>query len=75
MKRNQFLDNRWLIALSFVICQLSFSPVRAQTNFNEGKTFKEILQMATEQGKPVFIDRFTDWCGPCEQRARGAVPR
>ena len=75
MKRNHFLDNRWLIALSFVICQLSFSPVRAQTNFNEGKTFKEILQMATEQGKPVFIDCFTDWCGPCKPMARDVFPQ
>ena len=49
--------------------------VDAQTNFNEGKTFKEILSMANEQGKPVFIDCYTSWCGPCKQMAREVFPK
>lgn len=49
--------------------------VNAQTNFNEGKTFKEILSMASEQGKPVFIDCYTSWCGPCKQMAREVFPK
>ena len=61
------------LLLGCILCMSA--KVKAQTNFNEGKTFKEILQMATEQGKPVFIDCFTDWCGPCKQMARDVFPQ
>lgn len=49
--------------------------VGAQTNFNEGKTFSEILSQATAEGKPVFIDCYTSWCGPCKQMARDVFPQ
>jgi len=29
-------------------------------------SFKEGLEAAAEEGKPVFIDCFTTWCGPCK---------
>lgn len=38
-------------------------------NFNEGKNFAQILAMAKEQGKMVFVDCYTSWCGPCKQMA------
>ena len=46
----------------------------AQTNFNEGKKFQEILEQAAQEGKPVFIDCFTSWCGPCKMMARDVFP-
>ena len=57
-------------------CILCMSArVSAQTNFNEGKSFKEILAMAVEQNKPVFIDCYTSWCGPCKQMATNVFPQ
>lgn len=47
----------------------------AQTNFNEGKTFQQILAQATAEGKPVFIDCYTEWCGPCKQMAKNVFPQ
>lgn len=44
-------------------------------NFNEGKTFEELLQMAREQNKPVFIDCYTEWCGPCKMMAKQEFPK
>ena len=47
----------------------------AQTDFNEGKTFQQILDKATVEGKPVFIDGYTEWCGPCKQMAKNLFPQ
>ena len=47
----------------------------AQTNFNEGKTFQQILDQAKAEGKPVFIDCYTSWCGPCNQMATKVFPQ
>lgn len=47
----------------------------AQTDFNEGKTFQQILDKATVEGKPVFIDCYTEWCGPCKQMAKNVFPQ
>lgn len=47
----------------------------AQTNFNEGKTFQQILAQAKAEGKPVFIDCYTEWCGPCKQMAKNVFPQ
>lgn len=47
----------------------------AQTNFNEGKTFQQILDQAKSEGKPVFIDCYTEWCGPCKAMAKNVFPQ
>jgi thiol-disulfide isomerase/thioredoxin len=45
---------------------LSFSALWAdQINFRE-LSFKEALKASQEEDKPVFIDCYTDWCGPCK---------
>ena len=38
--------------------------------FVEGKTFAEALQLAKENGKMLFLDCYTSWCGPCKMMAR-----
>lgn len=52
-----------------------FAQDNVGVNFNEGKSFAEILQMAKEQNKPVFIDCYTSWCGPCKRMARDVFPQ
>lgn len=37
--------------------------------FTEGKTFSEVLALAKEQGKLVFMDCYTSWCVPCKRMA------
>ena len=47
----------------------------AQTNFNEGKSFQQILAQAKAEGKPVFVDCYTEWCGPCKHMATNVFPQ
>ncbi len=34
--------------------------------FNQTKTWKESTEAATKTGKLIFVDCYTDWCGPCK---------
>ena len=35
-------------------------------------TWKELLAEAKKQNKPIFVDVYTTWCGPCKQMAKEA---
>lgn len=37
-------------------------------------SWKDVLAEAKRQNKPVFVDIFTTWCGPCKLMAKQAFP-
>ena len=45
-------------------------------NFYKG-TFEEAVAEANKQGKPLFVDVYTSWCGPCKRMAKNVftIPR
>jgi thiol-disulfide isomerase/thioredoxin len=42
--------------------------------FFEG-TWKEVLAEAKAKNKPIFIDIYTTWCGPCKQMSKNIFPQ
>ena len=55
------------------ICVFLMIPVFAQTNFQE-LNFGKALEKAKGEGKMVFIDCYTSWCGPCKIMAKEVLP-
>ena len=48
-------------------------PVFAQTNFQE-LGLEKALDKAKGEGKMVFVDCYTSWCGPCKIMAKEVLP-
>lgn len=48
--------------------------VKAQTNFRT-ITYQQALAAAKTESKMVFMDFYTDWCGPCKLMAREVFPQ
>lgn len=68
MKRLVLLPLVWFF---FMLC------VKAQETgikFVKDKTWQQILTMSGEQGKLIFLDCYTDWCGPCKAMAKDVFP-
>lgn len=59
-----------LLAWSMVLGQL----VSAQGIQFEHGPFQETLDKAGKEGKLVFLDAYTTWCGPCKLLAKNTFP-
>lgn len=49
-------------------------PVFAQTDFRH-ISYEEALKAAKTEQKLVFMDFYTDWCGPCKMMMRDVFPK
>lgn len=65
---------RLILILSFVM----LTVVHAKTQgieFHDNTPWADIVKMAEEQDKLIFIDCYTTWCGPCKILAREVFPQ
>jgi thiol:disulfide interchange protein len=56
---------------TFVLALLSFLSLMGTRAMGQGieffhGTWAEALAKSRAEGKPIFVDAYTDWCGPCK---------
>lgn len=59
--------------MTLLLCVMGLSA-SAQTNFRH-ITFDDAVAAAKNEKKMIFVDFFTDWCGPCKRMANEVFPQ
>lgn len=58
-----------------VAAAVAFSAVSALASINwHSEPFADLLKEAKAQNKPIFIDFYTTWCGPCKMLDSSTYP-
>ena len=55
--------------LAFLMLTMSLSSSAGGIDFNHELTFDQALDKAKKEGKLIFMDCYTSWCGPCKRLA------
>lgn len=60
-----------ILLLTAILCTvLGYSQ---GINFEKG-SWKEVLEKAKQTNKPIFVDVYTSWCGPCKMMNKDIFP-
>jgi thiol-disulfide isomerase/thioredoxin len=52
----------------------TFSQAQQGMQFLEAGSWEEVLTRAKKENKPIFLDAYTTWCGPCIMMAKKVFP-
>ena len=65
-----------IAAIALALPLLAFAQNASEgVQFIENQSFDQVLAKAKAEGKLVFIDCYTSWCGPCKMMATKEFPK
>ncbi len=65
-----------LLTLTILISLVAFATAQEDAKgivFETG-TWTEVLAKAKKEGKPIFVDAYAAWCGPCKYMSYNVFP-
>ena len=62
-----------LFSLILFVCLFASQGFGQGIDFFHG-TWDEALELAKKDGKVIFVDAYTTWCGPCKRMAKNTFP-
>ena len=63
-----------IVLFTFVMISILLPAQHKGIPFAEG-TWAEICSRSVKENKPIFVDCFTTWCGPCKWLAKNVFPK
>ena len=62
--------------MTLMMCLMTTSVIMAQVAFEpEGTTLEQASAKAKAENKLIFIDCYTQWCGPCKKMSKEVFPQ
>ena len=65
---------KYLLSALLTLCAVSINA-QGLDFLPEGTTWQQAVDKAKQQGKLLFVDCYTQWCGPCKKMAREVFPQ
>lgn len=63
-----------IFVIIMIMASLSTAQAQGISFLPVGTKFEQAVQKATKEGKLIFLDCYTSWCGPCKMMARNIFP-
>lgn len=64
-----------LMSVCLYILGISAQEANEGVDFMDNASFQEVLNKAKSENKMVFVDCYTEWCGPCKMMASKEFPQ